>query len=123
MNIPLPFGTSDVSYVEALRQALAKIESFNPGFLVVAAGMDIYKDDPLGKFKITRDGINQIGSDIAKLQLPTLVVMEGGYDLESIGENFIALLGILHTSLISRLYCVCKAELSSLPALTEYNQG
>jgi acetoin utilization deacetylase AcuC-like enzyme len=52
-------------------------------------GMDIYKDDPLGKFKITRNGIHQIGSEIAKLRLPTLIVLEGGYDLESIGENFL----------------------------------
>jgi acetoin utilization deacetylase AcuC-like enzyme len=89
LNIPLPFGTSDVSYVEALHQAIARIESFNPGFLVVSAGMDIYKDDPLGKFKITCDGIHQIGSDIAKLRLPTLIVMEGGYDLGSIGKNFL----------------------------------
>ena len=89
LNIPLPFGTGDVSYVEAFQQALAKIKSFNPGFLVVSAGMDIYKDDALGKFKISRDGIHRIGSDIAKLRLPTLVVLEGGYDLDSIGENFL----------------------------------
>jgi len=90
LNIPVPFGTSDVGYVEALRQAITRIVSFNPGFLVVSVGMDIYKDDPLGKFKITRNGIHQIGSEIAKLRLPTLIVLEGGYDLESIGENFLA---------------------------------
>lgn len=99
LNIPLPFGTRDVSYVEALQQALAKVESFDPGFLVVSAGMDIYQDDPLGKFKITRAGIHQIGSEIAELQLPTLVVMEGGYDLESIAENFIALIENFNTPL------------------------
>jgi acetoin utilization deacetylase AcuC-like enzyme len=75
--------------VEALRQAIPRIVSFNPGFLVISVGMDIYKDDPLGKFKITRNGIHQIGSEIAKLRLPTLIVLEGGYDLESIGENFL----------------------------------
>jgi acetoin utilization deacetylase AcuC-like enzyme len=89
LNIPLPFGTSDVSYVEALRHAITRIESFNPGFLVVSAGMDIYKDDPLGKFKITREGIHQIGKEIANLRLSTLIVLEGGYDLESIAANFI----------------------------------
>ena len=89
MNIPLPYGTNDDGYINVLQKALNKIRSFIPGFLVVSAGMDIYKDDPLGKFKISRDGIHQIGSDIAKLRLPTLIVMEGGYDLESIGENFI----------------------------------
>lgn len=89
LNIPLPFGTSDVSYVKALQKAITKMESFNPGFLVVSAGMDIYVDDPLGKFKITRDGIHRIGNNVAKLRLPTLIVMEGGYDLESIGENFL----------------------------------
>jgi acetoin utilization deacetylase AcuC-like enzyme len=89
LNIPLPFGTGDVSYVEALQQAIAKIEYFNPGFLVVSAGMDIYKDDPLGKFKITQNGFHKIGSEIANLRKPTVIVMEGGYDLKKIGENFL----------------------------------
>jgi acetoin utilization deacetylase AcuC-like enzyme len=93
LNIPLPFGTSDVGYVEALYQAITRIESFKPGFLVVSAGMDIYKGDPLGKFKITREGIHQIGKEIANLRLPTLIVMEGGYDMESIGENLLTFTG------------------------------
>jgi acetoin utilization deacetylase AcuC-like enzyme len=49
--------------------------------------MDVYKDDPLGTFKVTRDGIQEIGKRIAGLRLPTLVVMEGGYANEELGEN------------------------------------
>jgi acetoin utilization deacetylase AcuC-like enzyme len=98
LNIPLPYGTTDEGYIEALQTALAKIRSFDPGFLVISAGMDIYQDDPLGKFKVTREGIRQIGSAIEELRLPTLVVMEGGYDLGSIGENFLVLLENLTNS-------------------------
>ena len=63
-----------------------------PDYLVLSAGMDIFKDDPLGKFNLDQDDIHQIGSKIAGLGLPALVVMEGGYDLPSLGANFAAFL-------------------------------
>ena len=54
--------------------------------------MDLYTGDPLGTFKVTRDGIHEIGNRIAKLNLPTLIVAEGGYNNEALGENFAILL-------------------------------
>jgi len=92
LNIPLPFGLDDAGYLAALQTALSRINDFEPGFLVTSLGMDIFMDDPLGKFKITSQGIKQIGRNIAETGIPTLIVMEGGYDLESIGHNFITFL-------------------------------
>jgi len=46
----------------------------------------------LGTFKVTREGIRQIGEHIASLQLPTLIVMEGGYNNEALGGNISTLL-------------------------------
>lgn len=91
-NFPLPFGTKDEMYLSTLEDALALIQSYKAAFLVLSAGMDIYKDDPLGKFEITRDGIHEIGKRIANQNIPTLIVTEGGYDNQTLGENFIALL-------------------------------
>jgi acetoin utilization deacetylase AcuC-like enzyme len=54
--------------------------------------MDLYEGDPLGKFKITRAGIRQIGQAIAALKLPTLIVQEGGYNNDDLGANLVALL-------------------------------
>ena len=91
-NIPLPAGVGDKEYLTVLEEALNLLDSNSPTYLVVSAGMDIYIEDPLGDFNITRQGIQEIGKLISELRLPTLIVMEGGYHLPSIGENFAALL-------------------------------
>jgi acetoin utilization deacetylase AcuC-like enzyme len=91
-NFPLPAGTDDKHYLSALDEALALILSFAPAYLVLSAGMDLYSGDPLGKFSVTRAGIRAIGNRIANLDLPTLIVMEGGYNNAALGENFAGLL-------------------------------
>ena len=91
-NFPLPAGTDDIRYLSTLNEALGLIQSFAPAFLVLSAGMDLYEGDPLGTFKITRDGLRQIGKRISALKLPTLIVMEGGYDNAALGHNITTLL-------------------------------
>jgi acetoin utilization deacetylase AcuC-like enzyme len=91
-NFPLAKGTDNARYLSALEDALSLIRKFNPEYLVVSAGMDIYAKDPLGTIKVTTDGIGEIGKRIAALGLPTVIVMEGGYANESLGRNVIAFL-------------------------------
>lgn len=91
-NLPLPAGTDSQAYLASLHTALDLIRSFNPRFLVIPAGMDLFAGDPLGKFAVTTTGIRQIGREIASLGLPSLVVMEGGYNNAALGENVLALL-------------------------------
>ena len=91
-NLPLPIGSDDAAYLAALEEALRLIRQFAPAYLVVSIGMDIYEADPLGKFRVTRRGIREIGSRIAGLGLPSVIVMEGGYNNEALGENVVAML-------------------------------
>ena len=91
-NYPLPAGTDDALYLSTLEEALGLVRSFAPAFLIVSAGMDLYSGDPLGTFKVTRAGIQQIGKRIAALGLPTLIVMEGGYNNTALGANISILL-------------------------------
>jgi acetoin utilization deacetylase AcuC-like enzyme len=86
-NFPLPAGSDDRAYLSALDQALDHIRRFGARMIVVSAGMDIYEGDPLGDFKITSQGINAIGKRIASINLPTLIVMEGGYNNDALGVN------------------------------------
>jgi len=86
-NFPLPAGTDDAAYLTALARPLELIREFDPAYLVVSAGMDIYADDPLGTIKVTTEGIREIGNRIAALVLPTVIVMEGGYANEALGRN------------------------------------
>jgi acetoin utilization deacetylase AcuC-like enzyme len=92
-NLPLSKDTDDRRYLSALEEALRLIRSFEPRYLVVSAGMDIYTADPLGTIKVTTDGIGEIGKRIASLGLPTVVVMEGGYANEVLGTNVLRFLG------------------------------
>jgi len=92
-NWPLPLGTGDASYLAALASAIAVIREFSPDYLVVSAGLDIVAGDEVGGFGVTTAGLQEIGGQIAALNLPTLIVQEGGYLLERLGENAIAFLG------------------------------
>jgi acetoin utilization deacetylase AcuC-like enzyme len=92
-NFPLPAGTDDAAYLKTLAQAITLVREFAPAYLIVSAGMDIYEGDPPGRFKITREGIREIGHRIATFGLPTAIIMEGGYNTDALGENISAFLG------------------------------
>lgn len=91
-NFPLEKGTDDPRYFSALEEALTLIREFAPNHIVISAGMDIYAEDPLGKIKVSTEGIGEIGKRISALDLPTVIVMEGGYNNEALGRNIVAFL-------------------------------
>jgi acetoin utilization deacetylase AcuC-like enzyme len=92
LNLPLPRGTRLASYAAALDQALAAIAGFAPSLLVLSFGADTFEGDPISHFAIARDDYATIGGRIAAAGLPTLVVMEGGYAIDALGDNVAALL-------------------------------
>jgi len=92
-NFPLEKSTDNARYLSALEEALSLIRRFEPQYLVVSAGMDIYADDPLGTIKVTTEGIAEIGKRISALDLPTIIVMEGGYNNDVLGKNIVGFLG------------------------------
>lgn len=91
-NWPLPLGTDDATYLKALDEALAVIRDFDPQVFVVSAGFDIAAGDPVGGFNVTTEGLREVGKRIAGLRLPTIIVQEGGYLLEQLGESAAAFL-------------------------------
>ncbi len=91
-NWPLPLGTGDENYLATLGQALQVIHEFSPDFLVVSAGFDTVVGDPVGSFSLTTGGLARIGEAIAELSLPTVVLQEGGYLIERLGDDVVAFL-------------------------------
>lgn len=91
-NHPLPHGTGDDGYLEALAYAFEDIQAFNPDVLIVALGLDASKDDPLAFLSITTDGFRRIGAALGAAGLPTLLIQEGGYISDSLGDNLVAAL-------------------------------
>lgn len=92
INYPLEQGVDDASYLSVVDEALGHIKNFAPEYLVLSAGFDTFKDDPLGKFKLTTPCYETIGRKVTALGLPTLVVQEGGYAVSALGDNVISLL-------------------------------
>jgi acetoin utilization deacetylase AcuC-like enzyme len=93
-NWALPPSTDDARYLAALDEVVAAVRDFAPRYLVVSAGFDIVAGDPvaIAGFDVTTAGLGEIGRKIAQLGLPTVVVQEGGYLLERLGEDAVAFL-------------------------------
>ena len=68
------------------------MRDFAPGALVVALGLDAYEGDPLRGLAITTPGFGRIGEKLASLGLPTVLVQEGGYLSDELGDNLYAFL-------------------------------
>jgi len=87
LNLPLPDGIDGLFYRRTLSKALAAITSFQPMFLVVCLGFDVVKGDPTGTWLLTADDLEKNGRMIGALDVPTLVVQEGGYRTRTLGTN------------------------------------
>ena len=70
--------------------ALATVRAFAPGALVLALGLDAHENDPLKGMQVTTAGFERIGNAIAGLDLPTVIVQEGGYLSEDLTQNLTA---------------------------------
>jgi acetoin utilization deacetylase AcuC-like enzyme len=86
-NFPLPARTDDDDYLSTLNAACDKIAAFRPDMIVVSLGLDTFVDDPLGDLAITGDGFQAAGQVVASIGLPTVVLQEGGYAVDELGEN------------------------------------
>ena len=87
LNLPLPEQLDDGGYLAALDQACDAIESFGATLLVVSLGLDTYVDDPICDLALTADGFEACGRRVSGLDLPTVVLQEGGYAVGDLGEN------------------------------------
>jgi len=91
-NIPLPAGTTSEEYLNAYEFVLKKIKEFKPEFILLSAGFDAHKDDPLAQFQLTsRDFyiLTKRTLELSKLYCKGKVVsiLEGGYDLNALQES------------------------------------
>ncbi|HRF98495.1 MAG TPA: histone deacetylase family protein, partial [Aggregatilineales bacterium] len=85
LNIPMPHGTDEQVYFNALDRAFYAIQSYNPASLVVSLGFDTYTKDPMGAFKLTNGTYERMGAVINALNLPTAYIQEGGYAVDELG--------------------------------------
>jgi acetoin utilization deacetylase AcuC-like enzyme len=92
-NIGLsPIGVTDERYQEAFHQALRHVREFAPEYLVVSLGLDGEEEDGVGSWNLTTALYTELGAGISALGLKTLIVQEGGYNLQTLGRNVVAFL-------------------------------
>jgi acetoin utilization deacetylase AcuC-like enzyme len=91
-NQPLPRGTGWATYEGALGKALEAIARFGAKTLIVSYGADTFAEDPIAQFALTTDDMHRMGAMIRAAGLPTLTVMEGGYNVAALGRNVAAFL-------------------------------
>jgi len=87
MNIPLPEIVDSKRYRRALESAVKRVKRFRPDFLVVALGLDTARSDPTGTWSLEPEDFEANGGMLGSLNLPTVVIQEGGYDSHILGIN------------------------------------
>lgn len=93
LNIPMNEGSGDEDYILGFQRTLIpQALSFKPDFILISAGFDCHKDDPLSDMAITEDGfaqMTQIIKDIAEkcCNRRLISVLEGGYNLRSLASS------------------------------------
>ena len=93
LNIPLAEGTSAAAHSGAFLEALKAIEKvFPPDLIIISAGFDSRRGDPLGGLMLEDDDFAEMTKrviDIAELDGSGRVisVLEGGYNLDTLGET------------------------------------
>jgi acetoin utilization deacetylase AcuC-like enzyme len=98
LNVPLPAGTGDAGVrrlIEALLVPFAR--RLRPELIVVSAGYDAHRDDPLGGLRLTTAGYGLLTRAVCRLaeelcQGRVAFVLEGGYNLTALAESVAATL-------------------------------
>ena len=96
VNFPLPAGTDGKAYLAALAEGLDAVRAFEPDApLILSLGFDTYHADPICDFALVTDDYARIGAAVAQLGMPVVALQEGGYAVDALAANAVALLGAL----------------------------
>lgn len=93
INIPMSAGEGDEEYRTVFQRVLVPAaESFKPEFVIISAGFDAHKDDPLASMGLTEDGyaeLTAIVAGIAKRHSNNRILscLEGGYNLTALAAS------------------------------------
>ena len=101
LNRPMKAGSTDSDYLSAVETDLINIQkNFKPDLILISAGFDAHKDDPLAGILLTEKGFVGMSEIITKLAWNCcdgniLSVLEGGYNLNALASSVEAHLDVL----------------------------
>jgi acetoin utilization deacetylase AcuC-like enzyme len=93
VNCPLPPGFADAGYVSLFKRVLIPIaNSYKPQLVLVSAGFDAHRDDPLGGMNVTEHGFAAVCAIVREManehaQGRLALMLEGGYDLRGLSHS------------------------------------
>jgi len=88
-NVPMSSGTGDKEYLSVYQNILPPlVQAFEPDLILVSAGYDLHRDDPLSGIRVSDEGIRSIVNSILSCSSnPFIFALEGGYNLLALGES------------------------------------
>jgi acetoin utilization deacetylase AcuC-like enzyme len=90
-NRPIRPASSRSQHVEALRKGLAWLMEGKPEVILVSAGFDAYRGDPITEMTLEEEDFGQLGTELKQAGLPAAAILEGGYsrDLPRLVDAFL----------------------------------
>ncbi len=97
INVPLESGTGSATFRAMIEEHwLPALKSYAPELIIVSAGFDGHKDDPMAELNLLDSDYDWLGRMIngiaAARNTPVLSILEGGYDLNALGRSVAAYL-------------------------------
>jgi acetoin utilization deacetylase AcuC-like enzyme len=98
INLPIPKGYGDAEYVAIIDHLLKPVaEQFSPDLILVSAGFDTHRDDPMGGMGMTAQGFAAMTASIKKIADTVcdgklVMSLEGGYNCEALAGSVRAVL-------------------------------
>jgi acetoin utilization deacetylase AcuC-like enzyme len=95
VNLPVPPGSGHEEFLSLLEHVVAPVaRAFEPDLLLVSAGFDAHRDDPLANCELTEESYAAMSSGMRalgnELSAPLGFVLEGGYDLRALAASVAA---------------------------------
>ncbi len=92
LNIPLVSGTQSHEFLNAYESIFKKLNEFKPDFILLSAGFDAHKDDPLAQINLESKDYYTLTKRIKALAKELcdekiVSILEGGYDLNALRES------------------------------------
>ena len=92
LNVPLPAGTGDEDYLLTIDDLLAPaLDRFDPDLLVVSAGFDAHRHDPISRMRVSTEGYalmtDHVRDICERVDAALCFVLEGGYGLDTLSEG------------------------------------
>ena len=92
LNVPLSAGTQSHEFLNAYESIFKKLKTFKPEFILLSAGFDAHKDDPLAQINLESKDYYTLTKRILTLAKTlcdgkVVSILEGGYDLNALKES------------------------------------